>query len=180
MSAGAQLELPFGAGEESPEALRARVCARSRELVAAARAKWPERRIPEPRVEFGLRGRAAGDACPSTGVTRYNGDLLVRYGDVFVDRIVPHEVAHIVTWAVFGRVKPHGREWRAVMAFFGADPSVTHDFETVPARRVRRFRYRCSCSTQHLLVKRAHLRIRRGTAEYRCRRCGELLIQVEG
>jgi SprT protein len=49
-----------------------------------------------------------------------------------------------------------------------------------PARRTRRFAYRCTCPQPHLLTKRAHLRIRRGSAEYSCRECGNVLVRVEG
>jgi SprT protein len=180
VSSSRQLALPFESIDPAARsARRAAVRELSEGLVRRARERWPSARIGDVRVEFGLRGRAAGDACPSTGTTRYNSELLDRYGDEFVRSIVPHEVAHIVTWAVFGRVKPHGPEWRSVMEFFGVDPSVTHDFETTPARRVRRVPYRCSCGIPHRLTKRAHLRIRRGTVEYRCRSCGDLLVHVE-
>jgi SprT protein len=178
--AARQLALPFDAvAPEAREARRERVRALTRELVVRAREQWPKKRIPDVKVAFGLRGHAAGDACARTATTRYNDELLDRYGDEFVRTIVPHEVAHVVTWAVFGRVKPHGPEWRDVMRFFGAPPRVTHEFETTPARVMRRFRYRCACPDPHLMTKRAHLRIRRGTAEYRCRRCGEALVWVE-
>ena len=180
MSAPHQLAIPFDVVDPvSREARRAAVRELSDRLVQLARECWPTARIPQVRVDFGLRGRSAGDACPSSSTTRYNSGLLDRYGDEFVRSIVPHEVAHIVAWAVFGRVKPHGPEWRSVMSFFGVDPSVTHEFETTPARRVRRVPYRCSCGIPHRMTKRAHLRIRRGTVEYRCRSCGDLLVHVE-
>ena len=174
-----QLALPFpDAATGTPESRRARVRELSADLVARARQQWPKRKIPDVKVEFGLRGHTAGDADLRTSITRYNADLLDRYGDEFIDEIVPHEVAHIVVGAVFGRVKPHGQEWKAVMRFFGVEPRRTHGFQTTPARQTRRFRYRCRCADPHQLTKRAHLRIRRGTAEYRCRICKELLVYV--
>ena len=168
-----QLELPFVATEKrSPEALRVRVITYGRELLARARARWPGARLPDVRVDFRLRGRAAGEACARTAVTNYNAQLLEKYGEEFIAEIVPHEIAHVVAGCVFpGRIKPHGPEWRSVMEFFGVRPSVTHGFETRPARRHGRVAYRCRCDSLHYLTTRAHRRIRRGTVEYSCRTC---------
>jgi SprT protein len=127
-------------------------------------------------VEFRLRGRAAGQACPRTAIANYNAELLDDNGDAFVREIVPHEIAHVVAGCVFpGRIKPHGPEWKAVMALFGARAAVTHRFETQPARIVGRIPYRCRCETLHYVTERAHRRIRRGRAEYTCRTCREKL-----
>jgi SprT protein len=168
-----QLELPFVTTEKpSPEALRVRVITVGRELLARARAHWPHADLPDVRVEFRLRGRAAGEACARTATTNYNAELLEKYGDDFIVEIVPHEIAHVVAGRVFpGRIRPHGREWRTVMEFFGARASVTHGFETKPARRHGQVPYQCRCDSLHYLTTRAHRRIRRGTVEYSCRRC---------
>jgi SprT protein len=126
-----------------PAAWRARAIEYGRELLAIARARWPEASIPDVRVEFRLRGRAAGEACPRTAIANYNAELLDKNGDAFIREIVPHEIAHVVAGCVFpGRVKPHGSEWKSVMALFGARAAVTHRFETQPARRASRGRAR--------------------------------------
>jgi SprT protein len=190
-----QLPLPFPGPEPAP--LPAGADSRDRDAVAAAwreraraatadhleraRGRWPDARIPEPKVTFDLRGLSAGEAYPRPPAIRYNAELLLQHGQAFLDEIVPHEVAHLVVAAVFpGRRRPHGREWKIVMELFGAPARRCHSWEVEPARRVKRFAYRCACSTPHLLTKRAHLRIRRGTAEYSCRRCGSVLVRTEG
>ncbi|MBZ0269562.1 SprT-like domain-containing protein [bacterium] len=164
------------------EEWRRRALEATRAFATLARERWPKARIVEPRVSFDLRGLSAGEACAETGSIRYNEELLLRNGRAFVDEIVPHEVAHLVVDALRGRrrVRPHGREWRAVMEAFGVPPRRCHTFEAEPARRVRRFAYRCRCEKAHLLTKRAHLRIRRGSAEYSCRQCGNVLVRTEG
>jgi SprT protein len=175
-----QLELPFDRLEEKGEGdLRARIEKLTNELLTVARGRWREIHFPEIALDFSLRGHGAGEARPETNTARYNRDLLVRYGDEFVREIVPHEVAHLVVAKVWGsRAKPHGREWRSVMGLFGASGSVTHRFQTCPARTVARVAYRCRCNEPHWLTKRAHLRIRRRSWEYRCARCGEVLVYV--
>jgi SprT protein len=181
----AQLALPFPAelpaGVEA-EALRRAARDRTRDCVARARERWPDATIPEPSVRFDLRGLTAGEACLETRSLRYNETLLLRHGREFLDEIIPHEVAHLVVAAVWPRrprPRPHGWQWKEVMAFFGVPARRCHSFEAEPARRVRRFTYRCDCTRPHLLTKRAHLRIRRGTAEYRCRTCRNVLVRVE-
>jgi SprT protein len=184
VSAAAQLPLPFPAdGPPARDAAswREHALARTRELVARARERWPKARLPEPTVAFDLRGLTAGEACSESGVIRYNEGLLWRYGQAFVDEIVPHEVAHLVAPALSRRrVRPHGAEWKAVMEFFGVPARRCHRFEAEPARRVRRVAYRCACPRPHLLTPRAHRRIRRGWAEYSCRECGHTLVRTEG
>jgi SprT protein len=172
-----QLEIPFEAGGRAGgEHLRARVREYTGELLSLARSRWPDAGFPPVRVDFRLRGRSAGEACVQTATTNYNGEMLDRHGESFIRRIVPHEVAHIVAHHAFaGPIRPHGREWKSVMSFFGASDSVTHDFESKPARTYGRFAYGCRCASPHYLTKRAHGRVRRRTVEYTCLECGEAL-----
>ncbi len=179
-----QLDLPFPSATSTPaaDALRREAVALTHAFVRRARERWPKARLPDPKVAFDLRGLAAGEASPSDWAIRYNDELLARHGEEFLAEIVPHEVAHLVVAGRYRRkrCRPHGEEWREVMEFFGVAPRRCHSFEVTPARRMRRFAYRCSCEAPHLLTKRAHLRIRRGTAQYSCRRCGDVLVRVEG
>jgi SprT protein len=172
-----QLELPFETTRPpSPQELRERVIEYGRELLDRARAQWPEATIPDVRVEFRLRGRSAGEACATSLLTNYNAELLEKYGEDFILEIVPHEIAHVVVSRVFPRpVKPHGREWKLVMALFEAPASATHRFESKPARTLGRHPYRCRCESLHYLTTRAHRKIRRGYVEYSCRVCRERL-----
>lgn len=137
--------------------------------------------IPVPRVavRFDLGGTLAGQARMLEGgrfLIRYNPELLARNGAGFLERTVPHEVAHLITYCRFGRkAKPHGLEWREVMGFFGADPARCHDYDIsgLSRRSLQRFPYHCACA-DHDLTSIRHRRNRAGTS-YRCRRCGEPL-----
>jgi len=151
---------------------------------------WLQRAAPllrghgraEPAIEVrcNLRGKSAGQVRHQA-----DGSLLIRYNlgiaslqpEAFLEQTVPHEVAHVVTWLLHGsRAKPHGREWREVMAFFGrATAARCHDFQipTDQQRRQRRWHYACDCR-EHQLSTTRHRRIQQG-GQYQCRLCGSLL-----
>jgi SprT protein len=141
-------------------------------------------RLPEPVVRFDLRGQAAGQAHWVTGQPpqlRFNLTLARRHRRSFVAQTVPHEVAHLVTAACYGRTRPHGAEWRSVMARFGQpDARACHDFEIPPdsMRRQRRWAYACGCR-RHALSTTRHRRIQSGRSRYHCARCGHALTAVE-
>ena len=93
----------------------------------------------------------------------------------FIDEVVPHELAHLLVWKHFGRVAPHGKEWKWMMeAVLGVPARRTHQFELESVRR-NTFPYRCQCQ-QHQLTVRRHNRVVRGEATYRCVKCGEPLV----
>ncbi len=129
-------------------------------------------------VHFDLGGGTAGMYRVRGGERwiRYNPWLFRKYYAENLVNTVAHEVAHYVTdclWGL-GRIRPHGAEWRSVMALFGVPPQVRAEFdlEGIPGRRERRFPYLCACGP-HWLTARRHNRVLRQGVRYRCRRCGE-------
>jgi SprT protein len=137
------------------------------------------RALPPPNILFDLRGQTAGQVridARGRGTIRYNPALLVRHGEEFLGRTVPHEVAHYVTFLQHGRgIRPHGPEWSRIVVALGGDAERCHRYDTdgLRARKTRWFSYHCRCGEQRLSSIR-HNRIARGT-RYLCRRCGELL-----
>jgi SprT protein len=131
-------------------------------------------RYPEPKMVYQQRGTAAGTAWLESYEIRLNPVLLMENQQAFVDEVVPHELAHLLVWKHFGRVAPHGREWKWMMeTVLGVPARRTHRFE-VDSVRKNTFPYRCPCQ-QHQLTVRRHNRVLRGEAEYRCTHCGQLL-----
>jgi SprT protein len=56
-----------------------------------------------------------------------------------VNQTVPHEMAHLIAYAVFGtRIKPHGHEWKYVMRVLGKEPNRCHRLDTTSVRKVRK------------------------------------------
>ncbi len=134
------------------------------------------REDPLPLLRFDLRGRSAGQARLANWCIRLNLDLLRQHGDVFIADTVPHELAHLVAYAMFGsRIRPHGKEWRALMQLLERPATVCHSYAVQPARRVSRYAYRCACRS-HQLSSIRHRRILAGQA-YACRRCGQTLTE---
>lgn len=138
--------------------------------------------LAPPAIGFDLRGTAAGQVRIDRQhwQIRYNALLLEQNAERFLQRTVPHEVAHLVTYQLYGRrVRPHGREWRGVMRDFGADPTRCHSFDTrlSRVRHLRTFHYRCACQ-RHELTSIRHNRIQRGMV-YLCRNCQRPLVAAD-
>ena len=140
-----------------------------------------ERSFPPPQISFDLTGRSAGMYRLQRGQQqiRYNPYIFSKYFEDNLANTVPHEVAHFVVNALYGRrkVQPHGIEWRTVMQRLGAEPSVTcrYDLRGIPQRRQRRFEYRCGCNT-HAMSTVRHNRAQSGRGRYLCRQCRQPLV----
>lgn len=134
-------------------------------------------------VLFDLRGRCSGmyRVRGKERVIRYNPYIFAKYFSDNLATTVPHEVAHYVSDCLYGlaKIRPHGNEWRGVMAVFKADDSRTADYDLsgIPTRRQRYFDYRCVCQS-HRLSSRRHNKLSRGEVMYNCRQCGESLSYV--
>ena len=145
-----------------------------REHLATANLKL-ERRYAEPTLVYQQRGTSAGTAWLEKNEIRLNPVLLLENQQAFIDEVVPHELAHLLVWKHFGRVAPHGKEWKWMMeAVLGVPAPPTHRVELDSVRQ-NTFSYRCQCQ-QHQLTVRRHNRVVRGEATYRCVRCGDLLV----
>ena len=99
-----------------------------REHLAKANLKL-ERRYAEPTLVYQQRGTSAGTAWLEKNEIRLNPVLLLENQQEFIDEVVPHELAHLLVWQHFGRVAPHGKEWKWMM----------ENVLGVPARRTHRF-----------------------------------------
>lgn len=129
-----------------------------------------------PEVSLNLRGRSAGVAELQKNRLRFNPVLLEENQSAFLAEVVPHEVAHLLAWQLHGRgIRPHGREWQAIMSqVFALQPRTTHSFDVTRAAQ-QGYIYQCGCKgKQHALTLRRHNKIRRGH-QYACRHCGSLL-----
>ncbi|RDL45824.1 SprT family zinc-dependent metalloprotease [Marinomonas piezotolerans] len=131
-------------------------------------------RLTKPIFNFKQRGRSAGTAYLQTNEMRFNAFMLNQDPEKFIDEVVPHEVAHLVVYQVYGsKPKPHGPEWVAIMEhLFNVDAERTHTFEVPKPKRL--YLYQCGCQTHEFTAHR-HGRVKRGT-QYLCKLCKEPLV----
>lgn len=149
------------------------VCLREKLVMAC---EFFQQQFPEPLVIYQQRGTLAGSAWLSDNQIRLNPVLLLENQQVFIGQVVPHELAHLLVWQRFGRVAPHGKEWKWMMETVLKVPAHrTHQFSLQPLRR-RLFMYHCDCQSYQLTLHR-HNKIQCGT-EYRCVHCGGRLRPV--
>ena len=139
-------------------------------------------------IIFDLKGRSAGmyRVKINRGLVfsrqqraiRYNPYIFSKYFDDNFATTIPHEVAHYVTDIIYGlkNIKPHGKEWKAVMHAFDADASVTADYDLsgIPLKKLSVFTYRCDCR-EHQLSSIRHNKIRKRRYRYFCNYCKQVL-----
>jgi len=98
--------------------------------------KHYRRKFKRPEVRYDIRNTNGGEAWVNTNRIRLNLTFLVENDEVFLASTVPHEVAHLVSHAVYDskplngkKVKPHGKEWKEVMAVLSLPPKTKHTYD---------------------------------------------------
>lgn len=135
-------------------------------------------------ITFNLKGRSAGmyrvrrHIIRNTREIRYNPYIFSKYFTDNFKTTIPHEVAHYVSDILYGlnNIRPHGKEWKAIMQAFGANASVTanYDLTGIPLRNRTLFTYRCGCREHQLGIIR-HNRIKKNHGQYYCNACKQVL-----
>ncbi len=127
-----------------------------------------------PSLTFNQRGKIAGSAVLQKNLIKLNPVLFNDNVNEFLAEVIPHELAHILVYQRFGKVKPHGIEWQRMMVdVFNIKPDVKHTLD-VSKVQGKMFDYVCSCGSVKLSVRR-HNKVVRGKQQYQCMKCRELL-----
>jgi len=131
-------------------------------------------------IRFDLRGRTSGMYVVrnTQQYLRFNPFIFSKFFEDSLNNTVPHEVAHYVSHELFGikNIRPHGKQWKAIMNTLGAEPRVTgnYDLAGIAVKKQRRFDYRCGCMNHQLTTVR-HNRVLIGKSQYFCTKCNEEL-----
>lgn len=129
-----------------------------------------------PEVLINLRGSSAGVAELRANRLRFNPVLLVENTQEFIHQVVPHEVAHLLAWRVYGKeIKPHGWQWQQIMQeVFSLEALTTHNFCIKTAAK-QHYVYSCTCPNfNHYFTKRRHQLVLAGR-QYICKKCSSRL-----
>ncbi len=128
-----------------------------------------DRAFKRPSYQFNQRGKAAGTAHLQRNLIKINPILFLNNRDEFFQQVIPHEVAHLISFQLYGKVRPHGKEWKMVMTeVFNRPALTTHQLDIKDVIGVQ-FHYRCECSTHQLTIRR-HNKVLKG-ARYLCKKC---------
>lgn len=133
--------------------------------------------LPYEGVKFFHRSTDAGYVIASKDNCVYlNHDLFRKNKKRFLDEIIPHEVAHLVSEALSPRESPHGGTWKIVMrSIFNLKPERCHSMDTDGIGRItKKFIYICSCK-KHEIGSIRHNKIKSGK-KFRCNKCKKELV----
>lgn len=129
-----------------------------------------EQNFTLPKISFNQRGKIAGCARLQLNELRFNPILLSDNLDAFLEVVVPHEVCHLLVYRLFGKVRPHGKEWQSLMlALFDVKGHTYHQMD-VTKLKGKSFNYRCECGPIELSIRR-HNKVLKGEQTYICRKC---------
>lgn len=156
---------------EVPQHIKNRVDAKILDCLAIAESTHG-RVFNFPSVVYKTQGTTAGWAhssdcacnqCKSGTREQYSIDLnpilLMENVNEFIEDTVVHELAHVITWELHPKSKPHGKEWQDTMILFGAAPDRLHNFDVTtikenrtPRKRKAKHLWRCGCGGAEIVV----------------------------
>lgn len=120
-------------------------------------------------IEFGLKGATAGLAWTSENKIQYQMGIARENQEEFINRTVPHEVAHLIATAHFRKNCGHKTEWQYVMRKFGLTPSRCHSYDVSRVSN-KNIKYTCQCGLTFQVGKNLHGKIQNGSTHF-CRKC---------
>ena len=126
------------------------------------------------KIEYKDMGTTAGKAHYYENRITLSPTLLKENSTNFINQIVGHEIAHLITFNLYGQfIKPHGKHWKSVMLNLNLNPARCHDYNVASVKHIRKpqkqFHYHCNCQT-HILTNSMHHRAITGTI-YSCNKC---------
>jgi len=113
-----------------------------------------DRPFKRPEYLFNQRGKSAGTAHLQRNIVKFNPILFAQNKNEFIKQVVAHEVAHLIVYQQYGKVRPHGKEWQHVMQkVFNCPALTTHSLDITDVLG-KQFSYQCLCTTHQLSIRR--------------------------
>jgi SprT protein len=134
--------------------------------------------MDKPTIVYNLKGTKAGTASIQN-VIRLNPVLLEQNVDEFIQRTVAHELAHILSYKLYGTLA-HDKYWKRVMVSFGVEPSRCHSYDVSNVQRakhIKTFIYKCKCK-EHIITSIRHNKIVKNGTKYSCCHCHTVIMPV--
>ena len=169
-----------------PQKIKQRVYKKVDECIQAAQLYYPNHFITTPTISFDVRGKKAGYAMVQANAVHFNPVLLMENLDDFIERTVPHEIAHVIDFIVnpqnfkstynhttgrFSKRTYHGKTFKFIMSeVLGADDNSTyHNYDTTNAtvRKSRKFVWKSTIDGHEMIlgIKR-HNKMLKGWVRY--------------
>ena len=134
-----------------------------------------------PDIKYTLTGTTAGTARGDFELN-LNAKLLEDNWELYFEDTIPHEVAHLIDFNLYGiqynhtRRGPqrisHGSTWKNIMRQLGGNPTRTHDMDvSKTAQPKRKFIYVCECCKKEITLSiiRHNKLVRNPTQYSHCR-----------
>lgn len=127
----------------------------------------------------------------TVGVADYRGleiwfleESMVLNWAVYLQTVVAHEVAHILSKQLFGmNIRDHGKEFKKVCKLLGFPESGTSSFileDTAKRRKMSSYHYECECDDyKHIFSAKSHNKTVKLGLQYKCNFCKHTLIFKE-
>jgi len=139
-----------------------------------------------PTIEYFHKGRKAGHANGSKWMVGFNTGLLEDNLQRYMVRTIPHEVAHLVVFAVHGQLykngkrDSHGVEFKKQMDAFGCENTRCHTMDTSKVRQKKRkttkHAVKCLCGWTAEVGKIRANKIARGVEYFHSRKCPSITL----
>jgi SprT protein len=152
--------------------------------VEKAKKSWPNklRDWNKPFWCFNLNNTTAGLAFYIANKIHLNHRLFLQNKQDFFSQTIPHEVAHLVAFRVFGEsAMGHGPEWKSVMRVFGVAPERCHNYDVSSVKRMRtitRFLFTCNCSGKVFELTPTQSKKADRDNNFSCRVCESKLVRT--
>ena len=106
-------------------------------------------------------------------VIELNLRMLEKYGEKFINDVIPHEICHIVDLKLNG-ISSHGGKFQKIGKALGYSVKSRHDFEKISKRNCKVIVMKCKCR-EHEMQARFGNKVLRGEIEPVCNYCKKKL-----